>query len=388
MKNLTFASLAVCSIVLSFGISSYAVAETPAVTHVPAMVTITASQQCSQAEARNFLRQFIRAVKTDDKKAAAKMFLYPKMFLNNGETSRYISSADELLQYYDKIFTEDFKEHLSKIDTDKLTCENDNISADSERIWLTRHNGTLYISSVFTAADRSTGLVYYEGNSRDYIDTAAFSGNTINYTLPFIQNSMLEQANAYFSRNLARSMYAYMPYSADEYGKVKDGYLKEQYTAAELNDIAQIADFYHTKKNKEALAKQEYSNRYDMLADYKVKLNDHRYLSILQSIYTYSGGAHGTTIRYSLTLDKKTGAPVVLSDLFDSEAYLYTLNDYASQQNKDIYLYEPVKITGQESFYLTDNELVIYYQQYEVAPYAAGFVEYHFPYTVLQSVLK
>lgn len=388
MKNLTFKTLAAFSIALSLGITSYAAAEVPAATTPPAAITASATEQYGQKEIQNFLQQFITAVKNDEQKTVAKMFLYPKMLLNKGDTSKYISSADELHLYYDKIFTEEFKAHLEEIDLDKLTCENNNISADNGLIWLTRHNGTLYLSSVFTTADRSSGLAYYEGNNRDYIDTAAFAGTTINYTLPLIQNPALDKANAYFSRNLARSMYAYMPYSADEYGKVKDGFLKDQYTAAEINDIAQIADFYHTRKNKDALAKQEYSNRYDMFADYKVKLNDQHYLSVLQSIYTYSGGAHGTTIRYSLTLDKKTGEPVTLRDLFDSDAYLYILNEYAAQQNKDIYLYEPVKITGQESFYLTDSELVIYYQQYEVAPYAAGFVEYHFPYTMLQSVLK
>lgn len=388
MKNLTFKTLAAFSIALSLGITSYAAAEVPAATTTQAAITASAAEQYEQKEAQTFLQQFVTAVKNDEQKTVAKMFLYPKMLLNKGETGKYISSADELLQYYDKIFTEYFKAHLEEIDVDKLTWENDNISADNGLIWLTRHNGALYLSSVFTTADRKSGLVYYEGNSRDYIDTAAFAGTTINYTLPLIQNPALDKANVYFSRNLARSMYAYMPYSADEYGKVKDGFLKDQYTAAEINDIAQIADFYHTRKNKEALAKQEYSNRYDMFADYKVKLNDQRYLSVLQSIYTYSGGAHGTTIRYSLTLDKKTGEPVSLRDLFDSDAYLYTLNEYAAQQNKDIYLYEPVKITGQENFYLTDSELVIYYQQYEIAPYAAGFVEYRFPYTVLQSVMK
>lgn len=388
MKNLTFKSLAALSIALAFSINSYAAAETPALTTVPSATAATSSEQYSQAEAKALLKQFISAIKNDDKQGAAEMFLYPKMLLLNSKDSRYISSADELVKHYDEIFTADFKEHLSKLDLNDLSYENDSISADNGHIWLTRHNGTLYISSVFTAADRASGIVYYEGNSRDYIDTAAYNGNTINYTVPVIQNPLLTEANAYFSRNLARSMYAYMPYAADEYGKVKDGYLKDRYTADELNDIAKIADFYHTRKNKAALQKQEYSNRYDMFADYAVKLNDQQYLSVLQSIYTYSGGAHGNTVRYSLTLDKQTGAPVALSDLFDSDAYLYTLNEYAAQQNKDLFLFEPVKITGQESFYLTDSELVIYYQQYEVAPYAAGFVEYHFPYASLQSVLK
>ena len=33
-----------------------------------------------------------------------------------------------------------------------------------------------------------------------------------------------------------------------------------------------------------------------------------------------------------------------------------------------------------QSFYLTPNGLVIYYQQYEVGPYAAGIIEFTIPY--------
>jgi len=36
------------------------------------------------------------------------------------------------------------------------------------------------------------------------------------------------------------------------------------------------------------------------------------------------------------------------------------------------------------SYYLSNDGLVIYYQQYEIAPYATGIVEFTIPFSVLE----
>lgn len=238
-----------------------------------------------------------------------------------------------------------------------------------------------------TLAAAPTAIQQENSSTVTAVTAASFTGHTIEYDLPVIENPLCQKANAYFSSNLAQRLYASLPYASDEYGNIKPVYLKDSYSAEEILNAAKIADFIHTRNNKKALANNEYSNRYGLAADYEVKLNNTKYLSVLQSIYTYTGGAHGNTVRYSMTLDQNTGKVLSLPDLFKDDTYLEVLNNSAAQQNREL-VYQEVKITGSENFYLTDSELVIYYQQYEIAPYAAGFVEYRFPYEQLQALMK
>lgn len=215
------------------------------------------------------------------------------------------------------------------------------------------------------------------------IETGSFAGATVNISLPLIDDSHLQYMQDFFSANIARSLYAYLPYASSEYGRPNPLCLKESYTLADISNIAKVSDFIHKRRNAEAEARQEYSNRYQMFADYEVKLNNSDYLSILQSIYTYSGGAHGLTVRYSMTADRATGRAVKLADIFADKTYLNTLNALAANQNQEITLFDKVRLTGSEDFYLTDKGLTVYFQLYEVAPYAAGFVEYFFPYEAI-----
>ncbi len=215
-----------------------------------------------------------------------------------------------------------------------------------------------------------------------------FNGNTINISMPVIMNRNFKDAASFFSTNIAKNIYAYMPHTSNEYGALCSVMLKDQYTLDEIRDIATTADFIHTRHNKKAQENGEFSNFYATDASYEVKLNNSKYLSILQSIYTYTGGAHGMTVRYSMTTDKQTGKAIELKDLFRSNDYINYLNKLALNQNKDIHLFQPVTLTGQENFYLTDDGLVIYYQLYEVAPYAAGFVEYKFSYADMAPIMK
>lgn len=212
-----------------------------------------------------------------------------------------------------------------------------------------------------------------------------FQGNTIEITMPV---TLSETLHNYFSANIAKALYSHLPYSADEHGYVYSSYLKPGYSVAEIKNIAKVSDFYHTRTNKKAELRHEYSNKYSLTANYDVKTDNEKYTSILQSIYTYTGGAHGNTIRYSMTIDKATDEPVALKDLFTVAHYADYLNKLAASQNQDIHFYHPVTLSGNEDFYLTDDGIVLYYQLYEVAPYAAGFIEYKFSYDELTPILK
>lgn len=216
-------------------------------------------------------------------------------------------------------------------------------------------------------------------------DAASYQGEAIKVRLPVIPDQTLLPMQEYFSSTAAAFLHDSLPYYEHDGQNIFA--LKTDYRPEEVLSLAKLSDFFHTRSNAQAAASHTYSNIYHLQADFEVKLSSERYLSVLQYIYTYTGGAHGMTYRYSKTADRRTGKMLSLQQIFAAPDYLTVLNQLARMQNQDIHFFQPVTLTGKEDFYLTDQELTVYYQLYEVAPYAAGFIEYHFPYDQIAPLL-
>jgi len=123
-------------------------------------------------------------------------------------------------------------------------------------------------------------------------------------------------------------------------------------------------------------------------------LNQACHLSTYDDSYTYTGGAHGSTTRRSDTFDLRTGRPVRLGELFDNEPgwrqrvlSLILAQADRNMTEEPIYFEDYrtliVKYFNPESFYLFPGGVEVYYQQYEIAPYAAGIIAFLLPYEAL-----
>ncbi|UHA73605.1 DUF3298 and DUF4163 domain-containing protein [Paenibacillus sp. 481] len=115
-----------------------------------------------------------------------------------------------------------------------------------------------------------------------------------------------------------------------------------------------------------------------VLGFYEVKLNERRLLSITLIIYDYpEGAAHGMTYLQGLTFDVKTGKLITLRDLFKPGVdYVTPLSQDVARQIKErqIPVIEPFHhIQPDQPFYLTAKALVLFFQLYDLAPYAYGF---------------
>ena len=112
---------------------------------------------------------------------------------------------------------------------------------------------------------------------------------------------------------------------------------------------------------------------------------------LYQITYTYAGGAHGQTIRTSDTWDFNTGKRIRLSDIYPlTPASLYQLQKSMEEQvkerlkaNQGIY-FEDYRSLLQDtfnanSFYIQPGMVIIYYQQYDIAPYSTGLPEFYIP---------
>ncbi|MCH4239152.1 MAG: DUF3298 and DUF4163 domain-containing protein [Oscillospiraceae bacterium] len=134
---------------------------------------------------------------------------------------------------------------------------------------------------------------------------------------------------------------------------------------------------------------------YDAVLKYETTYNGNCYLSIYRDQYEYTGGAHGNTVRSSDTWNLTNGKNVPLSCLFPADQDYSALlteqiikqADKQYQQNPGIYFenYRELiaKNFNKESYYLTRCGIAIYYQQYDIAPYATGIVVFTIPYAAV-----
>ncbi len=117
----------------------------------------------------------------------------------------------------------------------------------------------------------------------------------------------------------------------------------------------------------------------------KVKRNSTDFISFVMEHYMFTGGAHGTTSWYPKTIEVTGDNPhdLTLGELFTVNDYLDKINAIIKQKvedNPDIYseLWEEPIVTkeNENRFYLTDENLVIFFPPYELSYYAKGFIEF------------
>ncbi|HPU62931.1 MAG TPA: DUF3298 and DUF4163 domain-containing protein [Mobilitalea sp.] len=182
-------------------------------------------------------------------------------------------------------------------------------------------------------------------------------------------------------------------------------------SAYNLLILEQINAYYRTKAmmyiNKEiknlylqamvdyeyALANQFPFRQYEVYADFTVTYNRDCILSFYFDRYVYTGGAHGSTVRSSDSWNLACSRPLSIADLFPAgtdirEYYIMEIiKQIKNEPQNEIMMYfdDYENLVRQNlnmnNFYLTDEGVVIYFQQYEIAPYASGIPEFLIPYS-------
>jgi hypothetical protein len=132
--------------------------------------------------------------------------------------------------------------------------------------------------------------------------------------------------------------------------------------------------------------------------NYRITYNRSGLLCVLCSDYQYAGGAHGSTYQTTYLFDLSTGNTLNLADLMKSGSSYQTYFDTAIRKeiDKRVAAGELAEFEGSEfktigdkpEFYLNNDSIVFYFQQYEYFPYAAGIQQFRFPYSELTSLLK
>lgn len=110
-------------------------------------------------EADTFIKTFVSHLEAGEKKEAAEMILYPrKVTVPDGDL--IVHNADEFLDYYDDIFTDDFIELLKEDSKKELNFNYQGVWIGNGELWVMKSENQMYVNSIFNGEDRS---VKYEG---------------------------------------------------------------------------------------------------------------------------------------------------------------------------------------------------------------------------------
>lgn len=131
----------------------------------------------------------------------------------------------------------------------------------------------------------------------------------------------------------------------------------------------------------------------EMIGTFEVKTNERNILSIFFVNYAFAEFfAHGLTLVDSLTIDLNTGEVYQLKDLFKvGTNYVEVLSETIRKQIKKRSI-ETLnsfhQINKDQSFYIADKSLVIYFQAYDITPGYVGIPMFPINGFFLEDILK
>lgn len=168
----------------------------------------------------------------------------------------------------------------------------------------------------------------------------------------------------------------------------------------QYNRIKALELKLYAEKDLFELAKNSYSYQYsnsfpitvyELIYDFTISYNENYILSLYSNEYEFTGGAHGNTTRNSQNWNIKLGNMFSLDYIFknDSSYLLYILReinqqiriqiDNGTNQYFDNYCRFVLDKFNLNQFYLTPNDIVIFFQQCDIAPYSSGIPTFFIP---------
>ena len=127
---------------------------------------------------------------------------------------------------------------------------------------------------------------------------------------------------------------------------------------------------------------------YEIYSSFEVTYNSEFIVSLYIDDYIYRGGAHGNTKRSSQTWDFRTGCMIPLENFFKNDRNYVSkivtqINNFIEKDiasGNDIYFENYCQLTiatfDVDNYFLQDGNIIIYYQQYDIAPYSSGILTF------------
>lgn len=135
--------------------------------------------------------------------------------------------------------------------------------------------------------------------------------------------------------------------------------------------------------------------KYVVNSGFHVPYNANNLLSLNVMNYYYAGGAHGLSNLISYNYDIKTGKELTLQDFFvqgyDYKNFINTKIKKYIASDKNTYFSGGTDFKGiddKQEFYVSEQGITVYFQAYEIAPYAAGIRYFLIPKAEIANNLK
>ena len=212
---------------------------------------------------------------------------------------------------------------------------------------------------------------------------------------PIIKERFLQQDMYYKDHMIMRYTIKYPKFLSEKYQTLVYKLNSLYRTKALMYERSNIMNLYQM-----AMVDYEYSaandfpiHQFEAYADFFDTYNENCTISLYFDQYEYTGGAHGLTVRSSDTWNLQKSKRIDLNELFPHNSnYKQYIIDSINRQIED-------KISSGDSpyfenysqlvadtfkpgnYYLTSDGVVIYFQQYDIAPYSTGLPTFTIPYT-------
>jgi len=128
---------------------------------------------------------------------------------------------------------------------------------------------------------------------------------------------------------------------------------------------------------------------YELVFHFTITYNQAPIISLYQDEYTFTGGAHGSTIRTSQNWNLEYNEPLSLNDVYSNRPdyllfILREINRQIPEKGADLFFDNYCSLVLEtfkpNQFYLTPNSVVVYFQQYDIAPYSSGIPTFEISY--------
>lgn len=159
--------------------------------------------------------------------------------------------------------------------------------------------------------------------------------------------------------------------------------------ALELKEFAEGELYEEAKQTYEYNKQNGYPTMvYELIHECNITYNRDKLLSLYCDEYTFTGGAHGSTVRKSQNWDLELARQIPLQAFSKGNTYfiidiLKQINSQIAKQIEEetgVYFPEYCQLVLEtfnlESFYLTPKGIIIFFQQYDIAPYSSGIPEF------------
>ncbi len=209
-----------------------------------------------------------------------------------------------------------------------------------------------------------------------------------------VREKVLQQDMYYKNNNIMRYTIKYPKFISDTYQTIASKLNSLYRTKAVMYERSNIMNLYQM-----AMVEYEYSvankfpiRQFEAVVDFTVTYNQNCLISLYFDQYEYAGGAHGLTVRYSDTWNLEKSKRLEMNEFFPHKnnyrEYVLQVIDrqieYRITREEAMFFadYEKLKKENFKAnhFYLSKEGMVVYFQEYDIAPYAAGLPTFIIPY--------